>query len=145
MRKVLIVCIDAEGRDQGKKFVLTEMAAAQAERWALRALSALVASGVEIPDDVAKGGLAAVARMGIQAFGGIAWERAEPLLAEMFDCVQIQPGDNPAIVRKLVDDDIEEITTRFKLRMELFGLHMDFLKAVAQSIPASAAASTTTS
>lgn len=137
-RKILRVQIVAEGRDIGKVFILTEMAASKAERWALKALSALVASGVDIPDNVASGGLAAVARMGIQAFGGIKWEDAEPLLEEMFGCVVYQPGANPDVTRPLIEDDIEEISTRIKLRTELFKLHMDFLNVVAQSIPESA-------
>lgn len=138
-RKTVRVVIDAEGRDFGKIFILTEMSAAQAERWALRALSALVASGVEIPDDVAKMGLAAVARMGVQAFGGIDFAKMEPLLVEMFACVAIQPGTDPNIVRQqLVEEDIEEVATRIKLRAELFKLHMDFLKVAAQSTPAQA-------
>lgn len=135
-RKVARLQITAEGRDTGKVFILTEMAASKAERWALKALSALVASGVDIPDDVAAMGLAAVARMGIQAFAGIDFERAEPLLAEMFTCVTIQPGKDSAVTRELIEDDIEEVSTRVKLRSELFKLHMDFLTVAASSTSA---------
>ena len=142
-RKIAIITIDTVGRDQGKIFILREMPASQAERWAFRALSALAASGVELPDDIANAGLAGVARIGLQAFGGISWEKAEPLISEMFDCVTIQPGQNPAVVRALIEDDIEEVTTRIKIRMELFKLHMDFFKAAAPSIQGSAAATPT--
>lgn len=131
-RKSLRYTVDAEGRDKGKTFVITEMSSADAERWALKALSALVASGVEIPDDVAQGGIAAVAKMGIQAFGGIAWDRAEPLLAEMFTCIQIQPGQNTNVVRALIDDDIEEVATRIRLRIVTFDLHVGFSATAAQ-------------
>ena len=130
-RKTLTITIDASGRDKGKIFVLTEMPASQAERWALRALSALAGSGVEVPDDLKDAGFAGLARLGIQAFGNLPWEKAEPLLDEMFRCVQCQPS--PKVVRDLVEDDIEEIATRLKLRMELFKLHADFLQAGVQS------------
>ena len=131
-RKSLRYTVDAEGRDKGKTFVITEMSSASAERWALKALSALVASGMEIPDNVAQGGIAAVAKMGIQAFGGIAWDRAEPLLQEMFACIQIQPGQNTNVVRGLIDDDIEEVATRIRLRIVTFDLHVGFSATAAQ-------------
>lgn len=130
-RKTLTITIDTAGRDKGKVFVLTEMPASQAERWALRALSALASSGVEVPDDLRDAGFAGIARLGIQAFGNLPWEKAEPLLDEMFRCVQVQPS--PKVVRDLIEDDIEEIATRLKLRMELFKLHADFLQAGVQS------------
>jgi hypothetical protein len=126
-RKTLTYTVTDEGRDKGKVFILTEMAASQAERWALRALSALAASGVEVPDDIATAGLAGVARLGVQAFGGLPWEKAEPLIEEMFKCISILPDPSkPSVTRVLIEDDIEEVTTRLKLRIELFKLHMSF-------------------
>lgn len=131
-RKTLTYTVTDEGRDKGKLFILTEMPASQAERWALRALSALAASGIEIPDDIASAGLAGVARLGVQAFGGLPWEKAEPLIEEMFKCITIQPDPSkPSITRVLIEDDIEEVTTRLKLRIELFKLHMSFFPNVA--------------
>lgn len=131
-RKILTIAIDADGRDRGKVFVLTEMPASQAERWALRALSALASSGVEIPDDIANAGLAGVARLGIQAFGGLPWDKAEPLIAEMFQCVAFQPDPTkPSVTRVLIEDDIEEVATRLKLRIELLKLHIGFFPSVA--------------
>jgi hypothetical protein len=126
-RKTLTYTVTDEGRDKGKVFILTEMAASQAERWALRALSALAASGVDVPDDIATAGLAGVARLGVQAFGGLPWEKAEPLIEEMFKCISILPDPaKPGVTRILIEDDIEEVTTRLKLRIELFKLHMSF-------------------
>ena len=71
------------GRDTGKIFQITIMSAAQAEKWAMRAILAMIQSGMEIPDDVAAMGMAGVAKMGMQAIGGIKWELAEPLLDDM--------------------------------------------------------------
>lgn len=63
------------------------------------------------------------------------WEVAEPLLEEMWACVQIMPDSSkPHVVRNLIEQDIEEIATRIKLRAEVWKLHVDFLKAVAPSI-----------
>jgi hypothetical protein len=68
-----------------------------------------------------------VARLGVQAFGGLPWEKAEPLIEEMFKCISILPDPSkPSVTRVLIEDDIEEVTTRLKLRIELFKLHMSF-------------------
>lgn len=140
-RKVITVTIEADGRDKGKVFQLTEMAAARAERWAARAFLALAKSKLEIPDDVAALGLAGIAQLGFQALAGISFEDAEPLLDEMMACVAVVPDKaHPEVVRRLIDDggdgdDIEEVATRVKLRMEVWTLHTGF------SIPAVRSAS----
>jgi hypothetical protein len=140
MRKTLTVTIDAPGRDQGKAFVLREMPASQAEKWAARAFLALAKSGVEVPDNIAAAGLSGVAAMGIKAFGGMSFRDAEPLLDEMFGCVSHIPDPaRPAVVRALIEDDIEEVATRLKLRLELFRLHMDFSVAACLLTSAQAA------
>ncbi len=136
-RKILTYKVTDEGRDKGKIFVLTEMPAAQGERWALRAIHALLAGGVELPDnlDLKRASMAHMAQIGIQALSGLSWEKAEPLLSEMWECVQIQPDPKrPDIVRGLIDEDIEEIGTRLKLRMQIWGLHVDFFGDAVRSI-----------
>lgn len=140
-RRTKIITIDAEGRDQGKAFFLTEMPATQAEKWALRAFLGLAKSGVEVPDDIQALGMAGIAMLGLKALGGMTWEYLEPLLDEMFACVQRVPdAGKPAVVRALIDDDIEEIGTRLRLRKEVFGVHVDFSRAAALFGSASAAA-----
>ena len=124
-----------EGRDNGKVFVITEMPASKAESWAMRALLALMAGGVEVPDGFERMGMAGMAEVGIRALAGRKWEVAEPLLAEMWECVQIMPDPSkPHVVRALIEQDIEEVATRLKLRGEVWKLHTGFLKAVAPSI-----------
>jgi hypothetical protein len=49
----------------------------------------------------------------------------KPLLDEMFACVQIT---EPKITRSLTPDDIEEVTTRLKLREEVLQIHLGFFK-----------------
>jgi hypothetical protein len=133
MRKTIDFTIDSEGRDKGKVFVLTEMGAASAEKWALRALSAAARAGVDVTD-VPNGGMAGLAVVGIEALLKVNFIDAEPLLDELFDCVKIRPDPkNPSIVRVLVEDDTEEIETRLKLRMEVLKLHVKFLPGAGAS------------
>lgn len=121
-----------EGRDFGKVFVLTELPASRAESWAMRAILALMASGVEVPEGFERMGMAAMAEIGIRALSGLKWDVAEPLLSEMWECVQVMPDPGkPHVVRRLIEEDIEEIATRVKLRVEVWRLHTGFLKAVA--------------
>jgi hypothetical protein len=132
-RKTKTIVVEAEGRDKGKMFVLTEMAPTKAEKWAFRAFLALAKSGVEIPDDLATSGLAGIAKVGLQAFSGLSFEDAEPLMDEMFEMIAIIPDPaRPEIKRgyggvgKLIEDDIEEVSTRLLLRKEMFSLHTSF-------------------
>lgn len=131
MRKTATVTITDEGRDKGKVFVLTEMPASQVERWALRALLALSKSGVELPENVDGAGIAGVAALGLKALSGMDAIDAEYLLDEMFKCVKVQPSQG--VLRDLIEEDIEEIATRLKLRTEVFKLHTDFSIAGDQS------------
>lgn len=126
-RKTATVTIEAEGRDLGKVFLLREMPASQAEKWAARAFLAMARSGIDIPDDLAGAGLAGIAAVGLKAIGGLGFAEAEPLMDEMFACIQIIPDPaRPAVVRALVESDTEEISTRLRLRKDVFGLHVDF-------------------
>lgn len=138
MRKEISVTIDIEGRDKGKVFHIREMSAARVEKWALRAISILARSGVDLPTGITPGsGVAGVAAIGLQALMRVDVTEAEPLLDEMFECISIQPDHkNPNLKRFLVEDDIEEISTRFQLRMEVFNLHTGFSVAGQQSKPA---------
>jgi hypothetical protein len=127
-RKVETITIDTPGRDMGKVFELTEMPATKAEKWAARALLALLRSGIEIPEDVASAGLAGVAAMGLKAFGGISFADAEPLLDEMMGCITVIPDPNRPFVKRPIrsDDDIEEVGTLLRLREEVLSLHLGF-------------------
>lgn len=129
MRATKDVFIEDDNRDKGKVFKITEMPAMQAEKWAVRVFLALAKAGIDIPDDIASRGLAGVAVVGIKMLGGVAFADAEPLLDEMFRCVQIYPDyhKNSLLVRNLVgQDDIEEIKTITHLRQEVLELHLGF-------------------
>lgn len=133
-RKTINYTVADEGRDFGKLFVLREMAASQAERWAVRAFLAMARNGIEVPDGLMEAGMAGMASAGLGMLTKIPYDEASVLMDEMFQCVTIQPSTN--ITRALVEDDIEEIATRIKLRAAVFKLHVDFSKAAAPSTPA---------
>lgn len=151
MRKTAVVTINDEGRDKGKIFVLKEMPASVAERWATQALLILAKSGVQLPPDVEKAGWAGMALLGFQALSQSKFEDVQPLLDEMWQCVSIRPDlRHPEIVRPLLwggadgeGADIEEVVTLLKLRAEVFNLHAGFsLPGVGSNSPISSTTST---
>lgn len=127
-RKELTVTLDsAYGRDASKAFLLTEMSATQAEKWAIRALLALTRAGIEVPDNVMSMGMGAVAAIGMRAFGNLSFDEAEPLLDEMMHCVQIVPDPRVPAIRRPVDtEDVEEVRSLLFLRNEVVALHTGF-------------------
>lgn len=134
MRKKSQYTVPDDGRDKGKVFLITEMSASKGEAWAMRCLLALAAGNTQMPDDWESLGMAGLAEIGIRAVCGLKWDVAEPLLAEMMECVQIIPNPStPQVIRGLIEDDIEEVKTRLSIRMEVWKLHMDFLSAVVPS------------
>ena len=88
-RKEKIVTISDSGRDQGKRFKLTEMPSSRAEKWALRALLAMSQSGVPIPPDVMGMGMPALVSFGLQAILNMAYPEAEGLMVELMACIQM--------------------------------------------------------
>lgn len=145
-RKTKIVTIDQQGRDKGKHYLITEMSASQAEKWATRAFLALAHSGVEVPQNLVDAGFAGIAVLGLRSLIGLQFEEAEPLLDEMFSCVQFIPDIRQQnVVRPIKEeaDDLEEVATRVQLRTEVFELHVGFSIADALRIsPQEAPAST---
>lgn len=130
-RKTVNYTVADDNRDRGKVFVITEMPASRAESWAMRAILALMANNVELPEGFERLGMAGMVELGLKALSGLRWEVVEPLLDEMLACVQIMPDPGkPHVVRPLIEEDVEEATTRVKLRVEVWKLHTDFLKAV---------------
>lgn len=138
-RKTAQFRVEDEGRDKGKVFLLREMPATQGERWALRAFLAMAKSGVELPDGAADSGFAGLASYGLSLIGKLPFADADALMEEMFQCVTIIPDPSKTdFARSLVEDDIDEIATRVKLRIAVFKLHADFSKAAAPSTSAPA-------
>lgn len=131
-----------DGRDKGKAFFITELPAADAEDWAMRALFALINAGVEIPDDLLSAGLAGLAALGVKSLTKVPYEAAKPLFDTMMQCVQFipDPRDHRTVRPLMTNDDIEEVSTRLALRKAVLDLHMDFFRDAARSTQAADAA-----
>jgi hypothetical protein len=133
-RKTVDIKIEDDNRDNGKIYHITEMAASKAELWATRALNAAARSGVEIPDEIRGAGMAGIAVVGIKALLAMNFPDAKELMNEMFECISIKPDpNNPNTVRPLIENDIEEVSTRIRLRAEVFTLHTGFSFAALKS------------
>lgn len=121
------VVIERDGRDKGKVFWITEMSSTQGEYWAGRLLTMLAAGNADVPPGFFSLGFEGCAAwIAVHGLGGINWTVAEPLLAEMMACVTFQPDPSRNITRALMDEDIEEITTRLALREAWFDTHLGF-------------------
>jgi hypothetical protein len=131
MRKTEIYVVTKNNRDKDKRFLITEMSALRAERWATRALLALTKSGQDI-GSVRTGGMAALAMAALQGLQYLQFDDADPLMMELMDCVRIIPDPkHPETSRPLIQndaegDDIEEVETRIILKDRIFRLHTDF-------------------
>lgn len=131
-RKEIYFTVEDKGRDMGKVFFIREMAASQAEWWAIRAGLAMAKNGVNLPDNFSDMGMAGMAKVGLEMVAQISPDEARPLLDELMKCIQAVPDPaNQSIKRALIDDDTEEVMTRLKLRSEVFKLHVDFFATVA--------------
>ena len=119
--------IQSEGRDRGKVFSLTEWSAIKADRWANRALLAIMKSNPDIPTELAGSGVAGLLNFGVKGLMRTDAADAQQLMDEMLSCAEIVPDTrNPNIKRQLVESDIEEVATLWELRVAIFSLHTDF-------------------
>lgn len=127
MRKTKDYVVPMEGRDKDKVFRITEMSAADAEWWALRALKALAKSGMDI-GDIQSMPMQTLAITGIQHLFKLGDDDIKPLLDQMWKCVKIvpDPKNNPLFDRPLNEDDVEEVATLLMLRAEVIALHTGF-------------------
>ena len=119
------------GRDKGKQYLITEMSATQAENWAIKALLAVGNAGIEIPEELASQGMAGLMAVSYMNLLKIPFESAKPLLDEMMTCIQYVP--TPTLKRPLIEDDIEEVSTRLQLRKAVWNLHLDFFFTESES------------
>jgi len=120
-RTQLVTIENAESRDHGKTYLITEMAAEQSEWWAFRALQGVLGGDAEINFNAP---LAQLAAQSFKALASIPWNMAKPLLEEMMSCVKVGlPGGGS---REILPEDIEEVSTRLKLRQAVWELHTGF-------------------
>lgn len=150
-RRTKTVTITAKGRDQGKMFLITEMSADQAERWATKAGGAMIQAAQNNPDSNDAMGLIFTGSVmtgfateeDIKEQPDINWEKLSkisnlmlmrlpekqlrPLLDELMDCVQFIPNPkHPEAPQKLLSSDIEEAKTYARLRNAVYELHSGF-------------------
>lgn len=121
MRKTKTITIEDNNRDKGKTFVITEMDAEKAEYLAFCVLHEIAL--IEGKDETENTGLAGLFEKGMEGIFKIPPDRAKPIFDALMSCVKIKME---SIERNLVASDIEEITTRMRLKMEVFRLHTDF-------------------
>lgn len=141
MRKTKVVIIN-DGRDTGKHFLITEMPALKAARWADRAFLALAHSGIDIGADYASQGIVGLVAAGINMLAMAKYEELDPLLDELMGCVSIirDPRNPSTAVPIQFDTDIEDIETVYLIRREVLQLHASFTLAGVQSWLTSASA-----
>ncbi len=150
-RRTKTVTITVKGRDQGKMFLITEMSADQAERWATKAGGAMIQAAQNNPDSNDAMGLIFTGSVmtgfateeDIKEQPDINWEKLSkisnlmlmrlpekqlrPLLDELMDCVQfILNPKHPEAPQKLLSSDIEEAKTYARLRNAVYELHSGF-------------------
>ena len=129
MRKTETYTVESDGRDKGKTFLLTEMPATKAEDWAIRAMLALGAANVEIPEGALQLGMAALAEIGLKKLFAIDAAQMRPLLAELMECVKFVPNpQKPQVEVKypMFETQVEEVKTLLSLKWQVLKLHLDF-------------------
>lgn len=115
-----------KGRDKGKKFEITEMPVAKIDNWAMRVLLALAGADVEVAE--ANEGMMGLAKVAFAALGKIPPAVAIPLMDELLECVQFIPDGGSPRPLDLELGDVQDFTSIWILRKEVFNLHIDFLQ-----------------
>ena len=127
-RKTAFVIIDADNRDKGKRFLLTEMPATQAERWVRKLVAYLAQRGITVPGEMM--GMAAMATPTfVNPLQMFSWLDDEALIGELMATVRAWPEGAP-MARAMVETDTEEVLTLLQLKMEVLALHVGFSLAV---------------
>lgn len=147
MRRVEEVRIEgdpATNRDAGKLFIVTEMPAVQAERWASRLIVLLSEAGADVPEGWEPGSqsLAELLKLGAPFIKVL----QDPSLEEWWGCVKYQHRPNQMPQAIVFNDrcQIEEVSTVGALRMKVLELHTGFFSAVKRSTSEPPSAATPT-
>jgi hypothetical protein len=139
LKSELVIAPDWVGkRDAGKAFLITEMYAYDAEKWARNVWLAMKGTAGFVPDDVSELGMVGIAVRTINAFlaADIDPARFDPLMDQMMTCVQIvrDPRNHPEVAMPLPHPppsptpfpDLEEVATVGWLRSEVIRIHTGF-------------------
>lgn len=124
-----------KGRDQGKKFLITEMPAIQADEWAHHLLEQAALSGVDLKnvdvlnlDTKSMAGMIEIGAAIFTVLGRIPREESRQLKFDILDrCVQIIPtgGEPRACDWAQEIKDFENFTI---LAAQAIGIHINFLE-----------------
>lgn len=128
-------------RDHGKTFILSELPADQAERWAIRCLLAFANAGVKIPEAQLMSGLeglndvtTSLMVQGVRSLAYLQYTDAKPLLDEMLTCIRFAPDNAPMpLSPEMTLTQVEEVKTLMTLRYEVLVLHLGFSPAAVLS------------
>jgi len=128
MRRNVPITIEDEGRDKGKRFIITEMPATQADAWVTQAQYLIEKASLEfagLPDDHAVLALARIRALKDQSLEG--W----------WDCVRFQhpehPNNPPQAIVHGANCQIEEVRTVNRLLMATYELHTGFFSPEKES------------
>ena len=118
-------------------FVISKMPLIQGDRWANRVALALCRGGVDVSGFMGGADLSDVKGMidivgitntALKALGGIADEEAQSLLDELLNYIKVKLSDGST--RSVVlESDVKDIQTLWKLRIEAIKINLDFLVA----------------
>jgi hypothetical protein len=123
-------------RDQGKVFRIKEWPARRAEEWAWGLAFALKGTQGEIPEDVARLGMAGigVSLLNTVLKADVSYDRLKPFMNELIDeCVTIvrdpknrDKATGEPVASELMPNDLMEVKTIQWLRSEVVRLHTNF-------------------
>jgi len=137
-RKTTVITISDDGRDKGKKFRINEPPCYQIDNMVTRAVFGLGRAGVTIPAEIIQLGAAPTAYFIGTQFNKLPWRLGLQLADELMACVQ---RVETKLDRSLVEEDIEELTTRLKLKGEVLKLIFGFFAIAASQTSGVAAVS----
>ncbi|EMG5773588.1 hypothetical protein V5D82_003002 [Yersinia enterocolitica] len=129
-RKEIIYIVDAEGRDNGKEFIITEMSAWDADSLAQDIFRAMGDSNYTgIPADVIAMGCAGLATVGLSVISASSPDVAHALRDRLMSTVEIVITHDGNRSRRQVKGsiDFEEVSTIRKLLDKVFQTNFDFL------------------
>ena len=126
------------GRDAGKTFEITEMPVSRLEKWAARALVALM--GQAMPPEMAQAarqsGAVALASLGAKglanALAGLDWEKVEPLYDDLLGQIAVVTDQGVRVPLKAgnIELHIRDVGTIFRMRYEAVAVNFDFFPDV---------------
>ena len=119
-------------------FVISKMPLIQGDRWANRVALALCRGGVDVSGFLGGGtdlsdikgmiDIVGITNTALKALGGIDDDEAQSLLDELLNYIKVKLSDGST--RSIViESDVKDIQTLWKLRIEAIKINLDFLMA----------------